>query len=225
MILSLLASLALAGAPQPTDLDGDGKAEIIKVEPERVVVGAASLECYSEPSACDVAVVDIRGDDKRRELSVCEAGPRDDVSCTLYAYKAGKLIKIPVLSGAEEWWPSAFEITGNGFVYTDGGSYLYKRRDKYALQADGLTLKLVPQPFYYAGAKVHVDRTFPITMDPGGGAVVANARPDSDVELVLEHGQKPGFYLVKLSSGLVGWASLEALMGASDNLQMLMSAG
>ena len=75
------------------------------------------------------------------------------------------------------------------------------------------------------GTTLHVDRSFAITSLPGGGATVANAKPDSDVVLIVESGDRPDHFLVKLSSGVVGWATLDALLGASDALKAAFSAG
>jgi len=102
---------------------------------------------------------------------------------------------------------------------------LWTRRHKFLLATDGLSLTSVPQPYFNVDRPLHVDRTFPITLEPGGANVVANVRPDSDIHLLVEHGSKQGALLVRVSSGLVGWTTMEKLTEASDHLMMMMSAG
>ena len=60
-------------------------------------------------------------------------------------------------------------------------------------------------------------------MSPGGGAVVANVRPGSEITALVSDGGEN--FLFQISSGLVGWASLDDLMKASDYIQMMYSAG
>ena len=52
----------------------------------------------------------------------------------------------------------------------------YTQRHKLVLSKDGLSLSYVAQPYYAVGRAVHVDRSLPITMEAGAGAVVANVR-------------------------------------------------
>lgn len=223
----LFCASALAGElPGPTDLDGDGKPEVISlVQDTGYKVGAATLECSLEFGGCELRVVDLKGDDKRKELELCSRGPRDERLCALHVYDKGKLVELEPTIKGQRTWPSAFEVPVTGFLYADYQYRIYTRREKFTLGADGRTLTQVPQPFYHVDQKLHVDRTFPITARPDGGPVVANARPNSDVTLILESGETDDLFLVRLSSGLVGWVSLETLLGASDRLQMVYGAG
>ncbi|MCB9744193.1 MAG: hypothetical protein H6741_35015 [Alphaproteobacteria bacterium] len=229
MLVTLLASTALAGPPKPlppTDLDGDGKPEIVKVTEEAVIVNGVSTECYSDSFACDVQILDVRSGDTFKELSVCATGPRDDVWCTLYAWRGGALhvIQVPDAKG-ETLYVGAFSASGSGILLADVLGRLYTQRHKLTLSKDGLSLSYVAQPFYYVSRPVHVDRGFPITMEPGAGAVVANVRADSDITVVVESATKEGAVLVHISSGLMGWTTWEALTQASDDLMALMAAG
>ena len=228
MLVHALLSAALAAPlPKPTDLDGDGKAESFgpgQTE-QSVQVGAADYACGYEPGSCQVSVVDLKPDDKRKEVLFCWMGPRDDRECELTLYAGGKLVPLDFKIKGETWWPAAVEVPGTGIVYVDSVNRVYTRRDKFTLAADGRTLTHTPQPFYNAGTTLHVDRSFAITSLPGGGATVANAKPDSDVVLIVESGDRPDHFLLKLSSGVVGWATLDALLGASDALKAAFSAG
>lgn len=226
LITTLLGAARAAALPEPVDLDGDNKPESFSRAQETAIkIGAASVECGMEPGDCLVSVVDIKPGDKRKELVLCWQGPRDDRQCELQVYAAGKLTEMPIKIKGEAWWPSAIEVPGTGFIYVDSVSRIYTRRDKFTLSADGKALTHVPQPFLNVGTTLHIERSFAITAQPAGGAVVANARPDTDIVLLLESGELPDHFLVRLSSGLVGWATLEALLGASDGLKAAFSAG
>lgn len=224
--IALLGAALAAPLPPPTDLDGDGKPERFAAGAETAIqVGATSYDCGPEPGGCQVSVVDVKTEDKRKEVLFCWMGPRDDRQCELTLYEGGKLVALEFKIKGESWWPAAVEVPGTGIVYVDSVNRVYTRRDKFTLAADGRTLAHTPQPFYNAGTTLRVDRSFAITSQPGAGATVANAKPGSEVLLLLESGDRPDHFLVRLSSGLVGWASLDALLGASDALKAAFSAG
>lgn len=222
MTLTLaLVSLAFAGPPSLSlDLDGDGKPESIVAEEEKVKIGALEWPC-SGMEMCSLEAHDITSADKQREVLVCEHGPRDDRSCRLLTLKGGKLVEITFPT---KYPPSKVITNSNGVVLTEEWTdRIYNKIEKYTF-ADG-KLTVVKQPFYAAGSKWKVDRSFPIVYAPDSKTVIGNARADSEVEVILEHGERPGWYLIKFSSGIVGWATTETLVGASDQLQMMMSAG
>lgn len=216
---------ALAAAPPPTDLDGDGKPETIEIREEEVRIGGAKVPCGGI-EMCSVAIHDVSSADASKEVALTELGPRDDAAVTLYRYDQGKLTELSFRKPTDGEWsstPSAIATSGNGIVLADFAQRTYTRREKYVAQGAGLAY--VPQPFWLVGYGLHVDRSLPITRTIGGSEVVANVRPDSDVTLVLESADHEGWFLVHISSGLTGWAQLEALMSASDSLMGLMSAG
>lgn len=214
-----LLSSALA-APTSADLDGDGKNESIQIRDDEVVIGRASIPCGAM-QPCSVEVVDARTGDSQKEVVLCEAGLRDEVNCRLYTYEARRAVQIPFSDGSE---PPEILTNGSGIVRTRAWQdRLYTRTEKYLLRSG--RLERVAQPFFAADEAVHIDRTFPITLEPGAGAVVANVAPNSDITVVLEHGSKDDFYLITVSSGLMGWVKLSDLVSASDELRQRMSAG
>lgn len=219
-----LAPLALAAAPQ-VDLDGDGKDEKISVTEEHVRVNDATVECSGYEFPCEIHVEDINGSDGLKELSLCEFGPRDSKHCRLYVYKGGALKELE-LSAFEDFYPSDIVTSGNSIVLADTNWRFFERREKFVVSADRSSATLVAQPFYAVGYALHVDRTFPIYgAVGGGGGTVANVRPDSDIEIVLQSGADDGWFLVKISSGLMGWVHLDGLIGASDPFMGMMMAG
>jgi hypothetical protein len=226
--LILLAGAALAGPlPPPTDLDGDGQPEAFTQRGEQVAVGGALLpfECAGGAFPCDVEVHDITARDGQKEVAQCLFGPRDDRSCRLYRFAGGTLTELPVRSqSGEELLPSRLTTKGNGILLADQGLRFYTRREKLVHQKGAL--KHVPQPFYDTGGlKVPVDRSFPITREPKGGAVVANVAPGTTVSLVLAHGTDPDVFLVLVSSGLMGWAHIETIAKGSDQVMATLGAG
>lgn len=229
MLLALLAPLALAQEPKlpgPVDLDGDGTKETLSLREGEVLFNGKQALCGDEVFACEVQVIDLRSGDRYQELLACQTGVRDEVDCSLWAVRKGAAqeIRIP-LPGEYEPRPSAVSASGSGIVLADLALRAYTQRHKLVLSKDGLSLSYVAQPYYAVGRAVHVDRSLPITMEAGAGAVVANVRADSDIQVELESASKPGHVLVTISSGLVGWTTWDALTQASDELMALMAAG
>lgn len=227
LLLALALSVnARAQALPPTDLDGDGKPDAIVIDEEKVTIAGQEVACGGM-DRCTVQVHDIAADDGLKEVLLVELGPRDDASAHLYRLRKGKLVELSFRKpgDADEWQsvPSAVTTSGNGIVLADHQGRFYTQRQKYVAKGDALTH--VPQPFWYAGFDVHVDRSVPVVRSPGGGEVVANIKPDSDITVLLESADQDGWFLVKLSTGLTGWVTMETLASGSDQVQGVMSAG
>lgn len=230
-----IAALAVAASPVEADFDGDGKKEKVGFVAENLSLPGASPSCAED--LCELAVIDIASDKPGRELVACEHGPRDDVSCGIWRFAGGAWseLKLP----ATHPGPSKVSAKGNGIVlgwYADRWGY---RLDKFVV--DGAGLKLVPQPFYSTfneldtdGFVFTPDRMFDIVDAPGGASVVAKVAVKNPVTLLLELPQadrrlewdeSKRWFLVRLQSGLVGWATLQTVIGSSDMLQAMASAG
>lgn len=226
MLLLTLSSLALAQTVPQVDLDGDGKVDTITVTEEGVAIAGHTVACGGM-DLCRVELRDVSSADAWREVQVVELGPRDDAAAWLYRLHDGKLVELSFrkTSDTEDWQsrPSNIVTSGNGIVLAEQEQRLYTRREKYVASGDQLTH--VPQPFWFVDYAVHVDRTFPIRLAPGSETVVANVKPDSDVRLVLESVERPGWFLVHISSGLTGWADIDALMSGSNQVMGIMGAG
>lgn len=218
----LLTPLALAGLPAPVDLDGDGTAETFRVDDYTIHVGQGKVECDGE--SCELEVHDIVGSDRKKEVAICALGPRDDRSCVLHRYAGGALHPIPWPKGG---YAPQVRTSGNGLVLAvDGYRHrLVERIEKYRY-ADG-ALTRVPQPIYSAQPPkpLPVDETFPLRYGPGDERVVANARPKSEILILGEHGEREGWLLVRLSSGITGWVQTETLERASIQYMQIMGAG
>ncbi len=220
----LLTALCMAAPPASIDLDGDGKGEVVKVAEDGVKIGKHTVECYSDDGAgCEVREVDITSADKQKEVVVCYAGPRDDRNCDLYRLVDNELKQIPIgkYGGAE-----SLSLTGSGFLYaTNGAHRLFQRTSKYVWK-DG-KMVLVPQPIYTADtpASMHIDQTFKLLLAPDSAELVGNTKADSDIAVLGEHGEKEGWLLVRLSSGISGWVHVDTLQKVSQQYMQIMSAG
>lgn len=228
-LLALALTLALDAHAQglpPTDLDGDGKPDAVVISEEKVTIGGHEVGCGGV-ELCSVQLHDVAADDGLKEVLVVELGPRDDASAHLYRLRKGRLVELSFRKpgDSDEWQsvPSAVVTSGNGIVLADHQGRFYTQRQKYVAKGDALSH--VPQPFWYAGFDVHVDRSVPVVRSPGGSEVVANIKPDSDITVLLEAVDPAGWFLVKLSTGLTGWVTMETLAIGSDQVQGVMSAG
>lgn len=212
----------VALAVPPTDLDGDGKPEVIEVLDAEIRVGKHRLACEGPP--CAVEVHDLSSEDPLRELVVLETGMRDDRLARIYRLTKAGLVELKLTRpGGEGVFPEAVTTSGNGILLTDERHRLYLRREKFV--PDGAGLKLVPQPFWSVGQVLPVDRSAPIRESIGGAVVVANLKPGSEVTVVLESAEKPEWFLLRTSTGLVGWIDLETLRSASDRVAAIYGAG
>ncbi len=225
MLSLVLFAVALAQAPAPLtlDLDGDGKPETVRSEEGAVRIGSAKVACEGDVTLCEIYAHDISSADKQREVAVCAHGPRDERYCRLFTLRNGQPTQIPFADGTE---PGALTTSGNGIVLTSTWAHrLYDRVEKYVLR-DG-ALHKTRQPLYAASATVKVDRTFPLLYAPDAGSteVVGNVRADSEVQVIAEHGERPGWLLLRLSSGITGWVEVDTLIRASDHYTLVMSAG
>lgn len=223
-MMALLLPLALAASPPPpTDLDGDGTKEQVTAADTGVRIGEAKLDCGGDVFPCELELHDVLAKDGKVEVAVCSFGPRDDRTCDLYRYDKGALTPMPFTFQGGTWGPSRLKTTGSGIVlaYVDGR--FYSRVDKFVLK--GEQLRRVPQAAYAVDREVKVDRSFPIATAPGGGTTVANVRAGSTISVRAEHAEKEGWYLVLISSGLMGWVQQDALIQASDELMALWAAG
>ena len=65
-------------------------------------------------------------------------------------------------------------------------------------------------------------QSFPLTQKRGGKEVVANLAKDSRIQVLLcapaVHAGQPPAYLVKSSTGLVGWTTFEELETKTEGL-------
>ena len=224
-----VASPAAASPLPSVDLDGDGKPEVLRQTDEGLHLAGVVLPCGSEGFPCELDVLDVNSGDKLKELAVCARGPRDERTCELWAVVGGEAVQRPLpgrpgLDADGRLWPSALKASGNGILLAEEEGRFYTKVHKLVWEKGAFTY--VAQPFFEAGGRaVKVDRSFPLTLRPDGGPVVANVKPASEVRWLLEDAGRPDVILLKTSTGLVGWTTLEALRQASDEVAMILGAG
>ncbi|QRN93327.1 hypothetical protein JRI60_29510 [Archangium violaceum] len=223
----LLLAVPPAHADEPVmstsaDLDGDGKPEAISIqwkEGDRqfvLKVGGATLRGKAEDTEVHgVTVIDIDGGDKWKEVSVHTGLTESDASSTVYGFD-GKALKelgrVRALS----------EVRGNGIVLSDSWMGFWNRREKYTLDRKAWKLNLVPQELYYVGAEASVKQSFPIVRSRTDSAPVANLAQGSKIQVLaappIGPKDKEPWYLVKSSTGLLGWARQRDLSDKTDGL-------
>jgi len=224
---------ALAATTVEADFDGDGKKEKITVTDEVVKLnGVEHADCFG---GCSLEVIDIAADKPGKELVMCSYGPRDDVSCDLYRESKGVWSYVLFPEGYAG--PTAIVTKGNGFLLAYADDRWVSRVEKYSY--DGAALIRFVQPFYSTvserrpdGFTIPVDRSFPLFSEARGSVLVANVAPKSTAIALLEAVAGPEvwdpderWFLVRLASGLVGWASLASIIQCSDQLVAMNSAG
>ena len=194
------------------DLNGDGMVESIRITEQ----GAAgefilyidkakitrTFECGEAISG--FSVVDINKADKYTEIAVHTPGPSDDDEYYIFWYDGKTIHEMGYLSR----WPTFY---GNGIVNVDSWMDFWAKRDKYVLNNKTRKLDHVPQDLYYVGVEANVRETFPIYRTKSKSDIVANLKVNSTC-LILVCDTSPAkntenWYLIKSSSGLVGWAN------------------
>lgn len=226
-------AVALAATSVEADFDGDGKKDKIFASEDVVKLnGVDPVDCAG---GCALEVIDIASDKPGKELVLCTSGPRDEVSCDLLRQAKGAWSYIGFPEGYGG--PSAIVTKGNGFVLAYAEDRWVTRVEKYSY--DGAALTRFVQPFYSTvsekrpeGFTITVDRSFALMTEVRGSVVVANVAPKSAAVALLEAVTQPSvwdpderWFLVRLSSGLVGWASLTSIIQSSNELTALNSAG
>lgn len=227
----LHAPLALAGdeplvKAASIDLDGDGKPEDISLEAKEdakgfsyvLKVGAATVNTRSDAEVHGFVIVDIDSGDKRKEVAVHTGMTDHDSYDALYAFD-GKALK----SMGSVHTP--IEVKGNGIILSNTWQGFWNRVDKYVVDAKAGKLTHVPQEFYAVGKEAQVRESFPITQTRSDSKPVAQLAKGSTIQVLLAvllpvKGQryKDNAYLVKSSTGLVGWVSESVLTSKTEGL-------
>ena len=167
-------------------------------------------------------IVDINKNDKYKEIAVHAPGASYDDEVSIYSYDGKSLKKM----GGLYQWPTFY---GNGIVLVDYHIDFWSKRVKYVLDKKTRTLNLVPQKFYYVGIKGKVTKSFPLYRTKKIKDIIANLKPHSEILILvcepsLENKDPDGVdikdysYLVKSSTGLVGWTTHQAFWDNVDGL-------
>lgn len=208
------------------DLNGDGKPEAISVKwnenngsPDFVLtVGSATHRMKVGAEVQGLSILDVDSSDTLKEVAVHTGMTDTDSIAILFRYD-GKSLK-PMGSV-----PALTEVKGNGIILSDSWRGFWNSRDKYVVEPKTEKLTLVPQEFYYVGQEATVRESFPITQTRSDKKPVAQLAVGSRIQVVIAtRVPVPGgphtalVYLVKSSTGLMGWTTSEVLSAKTDGL-------
>lgn len=221
---SLLCATAFAGeAVKSTsaDLDGDGKEEAISIQSSgdgafKLAAGGVRIAGQvkgNELSGFTVDDLDTR--DARREVLVHTIGQMDeDHRVLFYGFDGKRWTHLGTLT-------SAGEIKGNGIVLVDSWAGFWPKREKFTLDSKKKKLVATPQDLYWVGVDAQVKKSFPIQRSRTDSQVVANVAPGSKLTVVASapdpKNERKDWYLIKTSTGLMGWAKMETI---SEGLEL-----
>lgn len=230
MTLCLLAAPAAhAGDEGPVksasvDLNGDGKPEALSLEwdagKDQFVLKAGGATVRGATDGNEPAgftVVDLDSGDKRKEVAVHTGQTDYDQRKHLFAFD-GKALK------ALGTVPALTEVRGNGIILSDSWQGFWNRRDKYALDAKAGKVSEVPQELYAVGVEATVKQSFPLARGLTEKTPVATLAQGSKIQVLAAApvGKKgEGYlYLVKSSTGLLGWAREKDLLEKTEGLPL-----
>lgn len=162
-------------------------------------------------------VVDIAIWDKYKEIAVHTSGMSDDDMYRLYGYDGSSIHFMNELSGLPKF-------TGNGIVYVNDWMGFWSKRNKYKLDNTIRKLQLVEQEAYYVGLKTEVKKGFKIYKQKDLLEEVALLKDNSTIEFLICDLKGRDYldyrYLIKSSSGLIGWADFSSFY---ENMDLLMA--
>ncbi|XXF75675.1 hypothetical protein P2318_21750 [Myxococcaceae bacterium GXIMD 01537] len=221
----LCAPAAIAQAPArplSADLDGDGKPETVSVQWKEgdsqfvLKVGGATVRGDAKDTELgEVTVVDLDSGDKRKEVAVSTGLSDYDHRVHLFAYDGKGLKALGTL-------PALTEARGNGIVLSDTWQGFWNQRDKYVLDAKAGKLTMVPQELYAVGHEATVKDSFPLARGRTDKAPLAQLAKGSRITILAATPVGPGtperLYLVKSSTGLLGWATPDDLGKHTEGL-------
>lgn len=225
IIILLLAAFSINAQDfifqESTDLNSDGKTEQINLELiegtfDQFILKIGDKEHKDELGIEGIdgfKIIDINKYDKYKEIAVHTPGPSDDDEYLIYWYDGENIIEMDYLAR----WP---KFLGNGILYVDNWEDFWIRRDKMVLDDKTRTLNHVPQFAYYVGVKIRVVNSFSIYRDKELKQPVALLSKDSEIELLLcdttGSNRYEYLYLIKSSSGLIGWARYKEIYDNSE---------
>ncbi|RKH62637.1 hypothetical protein D7V93_09880 [Corallococcus llansteffanensis] len=207
------------------DLDGDGKPDAVALTPGAdgkfaLKVGAVTLQGNASGNEVrGFTVVDLDTGDKWKELLVHSIGDMDDDHrFFLYGYD-GKAVRS--LGDVR----ALTEAKGNGIVLVDTWMGFWHRREKYTLDRKAWKLTQVPQELYAVGVEATVKKSFALARSRTESAVVATTAQGSKVQVLAAGVPAKAewndvWYLVKSSSGLLGWVRGKALLESTEGLPL-----
>ncbi|AGC41389.1 hypothetical protein MYSTI_00030 [Myxococcus stipitatus DSM 14675] len=206
------------------DLNGDGKPEAISVKGYEnngdfdfvLTVGVSVHRMKVGSEVLGLSLLDLDSSDKFKEVAVHSGMTDTDNIAIVFRYDDRNLKPLGTV-------PALTEVKGNGIILSDSWRGFWNGRDKYVVDPKTQKLTLVPQEFYYVGQEATVRESFPITQTRSDKKPVAQLAVGSRIQVVAA-ARVPGSphtafaYLVKSSTGLMGWTTPEVLSAKTDGL-------
>ncbi|MFP2929778.1 hypothetical protein ACLESO_32215 [Pyxidicoccus sp. 3LG] len=155
--------------------------------------------------------MDLDSSDKRKEVVVHTGQTDYDKKAHVYSFDGKSLKPLGTV-------PAITEARGNSIILSDTWQGFWNRRDKFALDAKKAKLSEVPQDLYAVGVEATVKTSFPLARTRTEKTPVANLAQGSKIQ-VLAAGRTGGsnwMYLVKSSTGLLGWATAKDIAENTD---------
>jgi len=160
-------------------------------------------------------IIDLDKNDPQKEIALHTPGPSDDDEYLIFGFDGKSIQEIGRLSR----WPT---FLGNGEVLVGDWMGFWEKKDMFVLDKKSKKLKLLPQEFYFVGQKAKVKVGFPIYEKRKESKIVANLQPSETIIILLydpsERDYLSGWYLIKTSKGLLGWARLRAFSEKVEGL-------
>ncbi|MBN1414864.1 MAG: hypothetical protein JW973_07175 [Bacteroidales bacterium] len=207
-----------------TDLNGNGKAEKIKLEQNEYPNGfrlwiddKETINRFNNGEPDGFMLVDIDTKDNYKEIVVHTPGPSDDDEYMVYWFDGEKISLIDFFPG----WPV---FNGNGIIYVDQWNGFWTSREKIVVDKINRVPHWIEQFAYYVGVKARVKKGFLIYKETDLINQVAILSDGSEIELlVCDKTNREYFdyrYLIKSAAGLIGWADFNHISENTDGLPL-----
>lgn len=202
------------------DLNGDGAKEQITMSNMTeegnftLSVNGIQLEAKASSgieSTRGFSIIDIDTSDLFKEIYVSIPGYNKSNEYLIYGWDG---IQIQEIARFESRG-GIQDLSGNGIILINGLKSFWSKREEYVLDQQIRRLKQIPQELYYVGVQVKAIESFPIYKTREGKDIIADLQQGSECIILLCDGSssKPSeeWYLIKSSTGLIGWAQVEVL--------------
>lgn len=212
----------------PLDLNGDGINEIPQLEIHEgsyeLKIGDVEVN-HKMDKAFGVKDVDLDKASKTKALIVFGEGPGGGVHQDLFIYDMPMIKHVGRFDGD-------LKFTGYGIAYVSSQQGFWRKKERYRYDKTTKSLRHTPQSLYYVGQTATVKKSFALLLnknDPNskvtlklGSSIEILAADMSQKTCTAPNGKQSNYgcewYLVKSSSGLLGWVDYYTLADHAGGL-------